>query len=159
MADFSNVSSKLRKCSRIAKLLENKQIKMLVIMVSIWIISSGFKTFVKLSSYIKKWSRVVLFSNDWVASEYLPSVNYILVSRERDPPPGWTSRRCQSGNICSWIRNRRGDPQCLRQIGSSTSFSKFSVNSLKMTHLQQVLELQIDLKVRRNLCILNFKTV
>jgi hypothetical protein len=54
MADFSNVSSKLRKCSRIAKLLENKQIKMLVIMVSIFIISSGFKTFVKLSSYIKK---------------------------------------------------------------------------------------------------------
>jgi hypothetical protein len=35
MADFSNVSSKLRKCSRIAKLFENKQHKMLVIMVSI----------------------------------------------------------------------------------------------------------------------------
>jgi hypothetical protein len=35
MADFSNVSSKSRKCSRIVKLFENKQNKMLVIMVSI----------------------------------------------------------------------------------------------------------------------------
>jgi hypothetical protein len=35
MADFSNVSSKLRKCSRIAKLFENKQTKMPEIMVSI----------------------------------------------------------------------------------------------------------------------------
>ena len=72
MADFSNVSSKLRKCSRIVKLFENKQTKMPVIMVSIFIISSGFKTFIKFSSYFTEMIVVVYreftFSNDCAAS-------------------------------------------------------------------------------------------
>jgi hypothetical protein len=62
------------------------------------------------------------------SSSSLPSVNYILVSRERDPPPGWTSRRCQSGNICSWIRTRRGDPVAIHPTNTSFSVWKSSLN-------------------------------
>ena len=51
--DFSNVFSKSLKCSRISLFLVNKQIRMAMIILSTFIISSGFKTcFIKLSSYI-----------------------------------------------------------------------------------------------------------
>ena len=52
--DFSNVSSKFLKCSRIFWFLVNKQFKMPVIMVSTLVIISGFKASVKLSSYYSK---------------------------------------------------------------------------------------------------------
>lgn len=60
-------------------------------------------------------------------------MNYILAAREWDPQPGWTSRRCPSGNIYSWIRNWGGDPQGVRRISSSTSFFKLSAEVTEVT--------------------------